>query len=130
MNTNTPTPTNIDEYIATAPSEQQGRLNEMRAFVKKVLPEVTETIAYQMPTFDLAGKHLIYFAGYKNHLGFYPFPSGISEFQVEAEKLGYETSKGTIQFPNEKPIPWDLVEKIILFRAEENRAKVGEKGTY
>lgn len=130
MNTTPNLPATIDEYIAAFPEEQQARLKEFRTFIKKLIPESTETIAYQMPTFDMYGKHLVYFAGFKNHLGFYPFPSGISEFKDEAEKLGFTTSKGTIQFPHDKPIPWELVEKIVKFRVDENRARATEKGKY
>lgn len=128
MNTNTPT--TIEEYISSFPEDQQSRLKELRSFIKKLVPEAEETISYKMPTFNLYGKYLVYFAGFKGHIGFYPFPSGISEFHDEAEQLGFETSKGTIKFPHDKEIPWKLVEEIIKFRADENRAKAAEKGKY
>lgn len=124
MNTQPNTPTTIAEYIAALPEDQQARAKELRSFISKLAPEATETISYQMPTFELFGKHLVYFACFKNHIGFYPFPSGIAEFKDEAEKLGFTTSKGTIQFPHDKPIPWDLVEKIVKFRIDENQRQV------
>ncbi len=112
---------NIDAYIATFPEDIRAKLQELRAFIKKVVPEATETISYQMPTFDLNKKHLVYFAAFKNHLGFYPFPSGIAAFAEETKD--YVTSKGTIQFPYNEPMPWKLIERILKFRVDENLQK-------
>jgi len=110
----------IDEYINMCPKEVQGRLKELRSLIKELVPEATEKISYQMPTFYLNG-NLVHFAAHSNHIGFYPTPSGIDQFKTELEK--YVTSKGAIQFPLEKPLPFDLIKKIVRFRAEENRNK-------
>jgi uncharacterized protein YdhG (YjbR/CyaY superfamily) len=107
----------IEEYIATLPQEIQMRLEELRATIKAAAPEAQEKISYQMPTFYLHG-NLVHFAAYKNHIGFYPTPSGVQAFKQEL--LPYETSKGSIQFPLDKPIPLDLITKIVLFRVSEN----------
>jgi uncharacterized protein YdhG (YjbR/CyaY superfamily) len=118
--------TSIDTYIATFPAEIQKKLEEVRATIKAAAPEAQEKISYQMPTFYLHG-NLVHFAAYKNHLGFYPTPSGIEAFEDELSQ--YETSKGAIQFPLGKPIPLDLISKIVLFRVAENiqRAEVKSK---
>ncbi|MEP7103089.1 MAG: DUF1801 domain-containing protein [Candidatus Dojkabacteria bacterium] len=113
--------TTIDEYIDKAPVEVQGKLKELRSFIKNLAPEAEETIAYQMPTFKLNGKGLAYFAAFKNHIGFYPFPSGVAAFKEETAQ--YVTSKGTIQLPLDKPLPLELIEKIIKFRIKENLEK-------
>lgn len=107
----------IDEYIKTFPADIQIILEKMRQTVHKTAPEAVEAIAYQMPTFRLNGKNLVHFAAFKNHIGFYPTPSGTEVFQKEIGP--YEHSKGAIQFPLDKPIPYDLVEKIVLFRVKE-----------
>ncbi|MDH2917481.1 MAG: DUF1801 domain-containing protein [Gallionella sp.] len=111
------TPANIDEYIATFPHEVQAILQKLRQTICKAAPDATEKISYQMPTFYLNG-NLVHFAAYKNHIGFYPAPSGIVAFQDELKK--YKTSKGAIQFPIDAPIPQALVKKIVEFRVKEN----------
>jgi uncharacterized protein YdhG (YjbR/CyaY superfamily) len=111
----------IDEYIKTFPADVQSILEKIRQTIKKVAPEAVETISYQMPAFKLNGKNLVYFAAFKNHIGFYPTPSGIESFEKELSP--YTSGKGTAQFPFDKPIPYDLVEKIVKFRAKENLAK-------
>jgi uncharacterized protein YdhG (YjbR/CyaY superfamily) len=108
----------IDEYIKTFPKEVQGILEKMRQTIRKAASEAVETISYQMPTFKLNGKSLVYFAGYKNHVGFYPIPSGIAAFEKELSP--YQQGKGSVQFPLNKPMPYDLVRKIVLFRIKEN----------
>lgn len=107
----------IDEYIATFPPETQKLLTEIRKIIAQAAPEATEKISYAMPTFYLKG-NLVHFAGYKNHIGFYPAPSGITAFQEELS--GYKNSKGAIQFPLDKPLPQELISRIVKFRAEEN----------
>lgn len=112
----------IDEYIKTFPEDIQSILEKIRETVKKAAPDAVETISYQMPTFKLEGKNLVHFAAYKNHIGFYPTPSGITSF--ETELAPYIKSKGAVQFPLNKPVPYDLVEKIVRFRVIENTAKL------
>lgn len=107
----------IDEYIAEFPADVQKKLKDIRATIKKAAPKAEEKISYAMPTFALHG-NLVHFAAYKSHIGFYPAPSGISNFKEELSK--YETSKGAIQFPLDKPIPLTLVSKIVKFRVAEN----------
>lgn len=122
MNTRDP---RIDRYIAQFPEEQQSRLKALRLLVHELVPAVDETIKYAMPTFLYKGD-LIYFAAFKAHIGLYPLPDAIDRFSEEL--LSYHTSKGAIQFPMDRPLPLDLVRRIILFRLEENARGVGEKG--
>lgn len=112
--------TTIDEYVASFPAETQKLLEEMRATIKKAAPQAEEKISYQMPTFYLKG-NLVHFAAHKNHIGFYPAPSGITAFESELAK--YASSKGAVQFPMDKPLPLKLVAKIVKFRAAENLKK-------
>ena len=114
---------NIDAYIQQFDGETRVKLNLLRSIIKKIAPEAIEKISYQMPTFYLNG-NLVHFAAAKNHIGFYPTPSAIAAF--EAELKPYKTSKGAVQFPNNQPIPVDLVEKMVRFRLEEAMAK-GDK---
>lgn len=115
---------NIDEYILTFPDEVQEKLTELRKTIIESAPESIEKISYQMPTFFLNG-NLVHFAAYKNHIGFYPTPSGIEQFKNELKN--YKTSKGAVQFPIDKPLPKKLIEKIVKFRVNENLAKVNKK---
>jgi uncharacterized protein YdhG (YjbR/CyaY superfamily) len=111
---------NIDEYIQTFPKDVQEKLQEMRKVIKAAAPEAEERISYQMPAFWQKGI-LVYFAAAKNHIGFYPTCNGIEAFQKE---LGsYITGKGTAQFPLDKPIPFDLITKIVKYRVSENLKK-------
>ena len=112
------TASSIDEYIAGFPAETQSRLQELRVLIKTVAPEATETISYAMPTFDLNGRHLVHFAGYERHVGFYPVPSGIDAFKDELKQ--YKQGKGSVQFPLDEPLPTDLIRRIVVFRVEEN----------
>lgn len=107
----------IDEYIAGFPEEVRNALEEIRALVKAVTPEATETISYAIPTFDLNGKHLVHFAGYKDHVGFYPAPSGIEAFKEELEP--YKSGKGSLRFPVGRALPMDLIRRIVEFRVQE-----------
>lgn len=111
----------IDGYIATFSGDIQSILQELRRKIQISAPEATEKISYSMPTFYLNG-NLVHFAAYKNHIGFYPAPSGIEAFKEELVK--YKTSKGAIQFPIEEKLPFDLIEKIVKFRVKENMDKV------
>lgn len=120
METNQKIPTTIDEYIAGFPPDVQEILENIRATIRKIAPDAEETIKYRMPTFTLKG-NLVHFAAFKRHIGFYPVPSGIEKFKNELSV--YEQGKGSVQFPLEKPIPYDLISKIVKFRAEENLKK-------
>lgn len=114
----------IDEYIATFPPGIQKKLKEMRAVVKAAAPQATEKISYQMPTFFLNGS-LVHFAAFKNHIGFYPTPSGIASFAKELAR--YESAKGSVQFPLDEPLPLALIKRIVKFRVGENLAKAKAK---
>jgi len=116
--------TSIDEYIATFPKEIQKILEKVRATIKIAAPKAEEKIAYQMPTFYLKG-NLVHFAAYKNHIGFYPTPSGIEKFKNELSV--YEGAKGSVQFPLDQPIPYDLISKIVAFRVQENLERAAAK---
>ena len=107
----------IDEYIATFPESIQEILQEIRQTIKESAPQAQEAISYRIPTFKLNG-NLVHFAAFKDHIGFFPTSSGVDAFQKELS--GYETSKGTIRFPLDKPIPFDLIRKIVKFRVKEN----------
>jgi uncharacterized protein YdhG (YjbR/CyaY superfamily) len=126
METSKTTFKNIDDYIALFPKETQSLLQQIRATIKKAAPEAVEKISYQMPTFFLNG-NLVYFAAFKNHIGFYPVPTGIEKFKKELS--GYKTSKGAVQFPLDKPLPLELITKIVKFRVAENLKKAKEKAS-
>ena len=116
---------NIDEYIAGFPKEIQKTLKLIRAAIKKVAPDAEETISYAIPTFTLNGHYLIYFAGYKNHVSIYPAPRGNEDFKDELSQ--YKGGKGTVQFPLDKPIPLNLLGRIVKFRIKENLKKASAK---
>ena len=118
-------PETIDDYISGFPKDVQKKLREMQATIGKAAPDATEAIKYAMPTFVLHG-NLVHFAGYQNHIGFYPAPSGIEVFKKELAT--YKTSKGAIQFPLDKPLPLPLITKIVKFRVNESLEKVHTKG--
>jgi uncharacterized protein YdhG (YjbR/CyaY superfamily) len=105
----------IDEYIASFPRNVRDILEEMRRIIGETAPKSEETISYGIPTFDLNGKHLVHFAAYKNHIGFYPTSSGITRFKKELSR--YELSRGTVRFPINEPIQSDLIRKIVKYRA-------------
>lgn len=117
---------NIDEYISIFPHDVQMLLQEIRDTIKKIAPEASEVISYGMPAFKFHGI-LVYFAAYKNHIGFYPTGSGIEKFKHDLSP--YKFSKGTIQFDLKKPIPYDLIAEITTFRKEENLTKLKSKKT-
>ena len=110
----------IDGYIKTFPEDIQSILEKMRQTIRKAAPEAVEAISYQIPTFKLNG-NLVHFAAFKKHIGFYPTSSGIEAFKKELSP--YEGAKGSVQFPIDKPIPYDLVKKIVIFRVKENLKK-------
>ncbi|MDP2300179.1 MAG: DUF1801 domain-containing protein [Actinomycetota bacterium] len=107
----------IDEYIAQAPPDSRMLLEQMRALITAAAPDATETISYAIPTFDLGGKHLVHFAGFTSHIGFYPVPSGIDAFKEEL--AAYKSGKGSAQFPLDRPLPADLIRRIVEFRVRE-----------
>ena len=117
-------PKDIDEYISFFPKEIQVKLKEMRATIQKAAPKAEEAISYMIPTFRLHG-NLVHFAAFKNHIGFYPGAAGIAAFQKEF--TGYETSKGTVQFPLDKPLPLKLITAITKFRVIQNTEKAEAK---
>ena len=110
----------VDDYIMMFPTEVQKKLQSIRKLIKKLAPDAEERISYQIPTFYLHG-NLVHFAGFKNHIGFYPTPRGISSFAKELSK--YKQGKGSVQFPLNEPIPMDLIGRIVEFRLEMNRKK-------
>jgi uncharacterized protein YdhG (YjbR/CyaY superfamily) len=107
----------IDDYIASFPLATQKLLKQIRQVIAKAAPMASESIKYAMPTFEYLG-NLVHFAAYKNHIGFYPAPSGLRAFQQEID--AYTNSKGAVQFPLNKPLPLDLITKIVKFRVLEN----------
>lgn len=110
----------IDEYIAQFPPEIRIRLESLRKVIREAAPEAGEKISYNMPTFTMNG-NLVHFAAHKTHIGFYPTPSGIEAF---SDKLSeYKSSKGAVQFPHNKPLPFELIKEIVEFRVSENKQK-------
>ena len=124
MKTTNAAPQTIDEYIAGFPEDVQEILQKIRMTIHEVAPEATEKISYQMPTFYLKG-NLVHFAAFKEHIGFYPVPTGIEKFKKELSV--YKQGKGSVQFPLDQPMPYDLIRKIVKFRAKENLAKAAAK---
>ncbi len=119
-------PRGIDEYIAGFPDAVQKILEKIRMTIRKAAPGSEETISYQIPTFTLKGRYLIYFAAYKKHIGLYPAPRGSEEFKEELS--GYEGGKGTVRFPFDQPIPFDLIRRIVKFRIKEVTESAEAKG--
>jgi uncharacterized protein YdhG (YjbR/CyaY superfamily) len=111
----------IDEYIAMFPCDVQAILEELRQTIRDSAPDAEEVISYQMPAFRLNGI-LVFFAAFKSHIGFYPTSSGVSVFRKELSS--YEVSKGTIRFPIDEPLPFDLIKKIVRYRVKENLGKM------
>ena len=110
----------IDEFIAGYPENIQKILKKIRATIRKAAPKAEETINYGIPTFTLNG-NLVHFSAFKKHIGFYPAPSGIENFKTELS--AYESAKGSVKFPLDQPIPFDLITKIVKFRGKENLKK-------
>ena len=111
------TANSIDEYIAGFPLETQKKLEKLRTLIRAVAPDATETISYAIPTFDLNGRHLLFFAGYERHIGFYPLPHGLKLFEEELKR--YKRGKGSVQFPLSEPLPGDLIRRIVELRIHE-----------
>lgn len=124
MRTYRPPAENIDEYIAGYPPEVQELLQEIRATIRQAAPDAEETVKYGIPTFTLQG-NLVHFGAYEKHIGFYPTPTGIEKFKNELSV--YEVAKGTVRFPLDRPIPFDLISKIVTFRVKENLEKAAAK---
>ncbi|HEX2970211.1 MAG TPA: DUF1801 domain-containing protein [Bacteroidales bacterium] len=112
----------VDEYIGSFPGNIQTLLNQMRDTVRSIAPDAEEGISYGMPAYRLNKRPLVYFAGFKNHIGFYATPTGHAEFA--AELAVYKQGKGSVQFPIDEPLPLELIRRIIAFRVMENLAKV------
>jgi uncharacterized protein YdhG (YjbR/CyaY superfamily) len=117
MSANPTTAKNIDEYIARFPEDVRAILEKIRRTIQKAAPEAKEVISYQMPAFHLKG-NLVYFAAWKEHIGFYPPISGDEELQAEASV--YAGKKGNLQFPLDQPIPYDLIRKVVQLRVRQN----------
>jgi uncharacterized protein YdhG (YjbR/CyaY superfamily) len=115
------TANSIDEYIAEFPPDVRERLEQMRAIIRSAAPDATESISYAIPTFDMNGKHLVHFAGFKSHVSFFPTGSGRAAF--EEELGGYKGGKGTVQLPMDEPLPADLIRRIVEFRVAEVTGK-------
>jgi len=118
-------PSSVDEYISGFPAELREMLLKVRATIKKAAPAAEEMISYGIPAYKLHGRPLVYFAGHKNHVGFYATPTGHEAFKDELSK--YKQGKGSVQFPLDKPMPLKLIEKIVKFRVKENTEKAKEK---
>ena len=117
-------PSNIDEYIRTFPNDVQEILEKVRMTIQKAAPDAKEKISYAMPAFEQNGM-VVYFAAFKNHIGLYALPSGHEAFATELSK--YKSGKGSVQFPLDQPMPFDLITKIVQFRVKENLEKSKKK---
>lgn len=125
MKTKQKAPSTIDEYIAGFAKDVQEILQKIRTTIRKAAPDAEETISYQIPTFTLKDKYLIYFAAYKKHISLYPVPTGDAEFNQQVSV--YLKGKGTLQFPLDKPIPYKLITKIVKLRVKENLERAAAK---
>ncbi|HZF49260.1 MAG TPA: DUF1801 domain-containing protein [Polyangiaceae bacterium] len=125
MKTNEAVTKDIDAYIASFPEDVRAILEKVRATIRKAAPGAEETISYRIPTFTLNG-NLVHFAAFKNHIGFYPGPTGIEAFKEELST--YEGAKGSVRFPLDKPIPLGLISKIVKFRVKESLEAAKAKG--
>lgn len=114
----------VNEYIESFPDNVKESLGRIRRIIVACAPDVEETMAYNMPAYRTYGKPLVYFAGFSNHIGLYATPSGHSEFADELS--GYRHGKGSVQFPIDKPIPYDLINRMVIFRVKENRKAYGK----
>lgn len=117
MKNGQPTTKDIDEYIAVFPADVQKILQKIRKTIHKAAPDATEAMSYQIPTFKLSGKNMIHFAAFKKHIGIYPAPRSTEEFKEGLSD--YDGGKGTVQFPLDKPIPYDLITRIVKFRTKK-----------
>lgn len=124
MKTAQGSPRSVDEYIAGFPHDVRETLEQIRTAIKKAAPDAKEAIKYRIPTFIL-NENLLHFAAFKNHVGFYPTPSAIEKFKDELSS--YESARGSVRFPLDKPIPLSVIRKIVTFRVKEVRAKSAAK---
>jgi uncharacterized protein YdhG (YjbR/CyaY superfamily) len=115
----------MDEYIGIFPEDVQKILEELRTTIKTAAPDAEETISYNIPTFKLNGKYLIYFAGWKSHISIYPIPIGSEAFNKQVAK--YAEGKGTLKFPTDKPLPLKLITKMVKLKLAENQKKTDKK---
>ncbi|MGB5554970.1 MAG: DUF1801 domain-containing protein [Flavobacteriaceae bacterium] len=115
-------PNSVEEYLRDFPENVQVKLRQMRSTIQENAPSAEESISYGMPAYKLGGKPLFYFAGFKNHIGFYATPTGHQQFQKELSI--YKQGKGSVQFPIDQPLPIELIRRIVWFRAQENLNKV------
>ena len=115
----------VADYISAFPKDVQRKLKQLRSLIKKTAPQAEERISYGVPAYHFHERPLVYFAAFKNHIGFYATPTGHEKFEKDLEK--YKTGKGSVQFPLDEPLPAELITKIIQFRAEENSEKAAEK---
>jgi uncharacterized protein YdhG (YjbR/CyaY superfamily) len=125
MSTDQSAPRTIDEYIAGFPNDVQEILEKIRMTIRKAAPDAEETIKYQIPTFTMKG-NLLSFAAYKKHIGVYPAPAGNAEFRNDLSV--YRAGKSSVRFPLDKPIPFDLISKIVKFRVKEHLERAAVKG--
>lgn len=124
MPTSRKTPKSFDDYLDRFPKDVQQRLQKMRLVIKKAAPQAKEKISYGIPSFTLNGM-LVWFAAFKNHIGFYPRTSAIAAFKKELS--AYKGAKGSIQFPFDKPLPLSLISRMVKFRVKENSSKAKKK---
>ena len=125
MNTESNPPQTVDDFIAGFPAEIQSILQQIRSIIRETVPDAEEVISYKMPTYRLHG-NLVHFAAFKHHIGFYPAPTGVEAF--EEELAPYQHAKGSIRFPLDRSIPYDLIRKIVEFRVKENIEKAQRTG--
>ena len=117
-------PKTVDQYIAAFPADVKKRMQQLRKTIKAAAPKADELISYQMPGYKYFGM-LVYFAAYKNHIGFYPGAGGVLEFYKELSS--FKSAKGSVQFPHDRPIPYDIISKIVKFRVKQNEEKISLK---
>jgi len=117
-------PETVDQYIAAFPADVKKRMQQLRKTIKAAAPKADELISYQMPGYKYFGM-LVYFAAFKNHIGFYPGAGGILEFYNKLSS--FKSAKGSVQFPHDRPIPYDIISKIVKFRVKQNEEKFSLK---
>jgi uncharacterized protein YdhG (YjbR/CyaY superfamily) len=125
MSTEQSAPNTIDAYVATCSPDVRSILQQIRQVIHETIPGLGETMSYGMPTFTLNGKYLVYIAAHKKHIGLYPAPTGVEEFQEAVARYG--GGKGTLKFPLDQPMPFDLIRRVVQFRAKENADKAAAK---
>ena len=118
-------PKSIDEYIASVPAEIQLRLQRIRDLVSEIAPDADETISYRIPAFKLHGRILIYFAAHTEHIGMYPAPYGVPQFERDLAKYG--AGKGTLRFPHDHALPIPVIKRVLKYRLQQTLAKAAPK---